>query len=207
MARRAVGGRCATWLCLWLALSSCALTAKSESTFPRYYSPEGLTAVTPATSGQPASDAAVVDLKLGRVTAASDLKDNIAFREGTHEVGYYDDLLWTERPDAYLGRALSRSLFGSRARHVLHGDAPMLEVKLLAFEEIRGAVPRVRVVTSFSLRDDRTIYFEETWSEERPLAPKAGGEEVAAALGAALEGMVNHIADRVQTKLGRVTAR
>src|SRR4051812_5919368 len=90
---------------LLFAFGGCALLSKSDVPTRRYFSPELLA---PATRGVARSNA---ELKLGRVTASPSISERIMFRESIHEVGYYDDRLWTERPEAYLHRALTRVLF------------------------------------------------------------------------------------------------
>lgn len=183
-------------------LEGCALTGKNDALSPRFFTPE--TTLSPPLK-PPADGASLVDLRLGRVTATSDLKENIAFRDGAHEVGYYDERLWTEKPDAYLLRALTRALFEQRAlRHVLSGVAPTLDVRLVAFEEIHTAPRRVRVQVALSLHDERVVRIEETLTVERPLSATAGPsspEEVAAAMGDALAEITSRIGDRVEKSL------
>jgi ABC-type uncharacterized transport system auxiliary subunit len=86
------------------------------------------------------------------------------------EVGFYDDSRWTERPEAYVARALDRALFGSgRLRHVLAGPAPVLDVRVLAFEEVRaqsGSSRRARVALAVLLHDDRTVLLEQRFTHE-----------------------------------------
>ena len=185
-----------------LALSGCALTGKSEALTVRFFTPEPLVGRFDASKRAPTQPS---ELRIGRISAAADLKENIAFRDGTHEVGYYDDRLWTERPDAFLGRALHRVLFEERGlRHVISGASPTLDVRLLSFEEIRAAPRRVRVQVSIVLHDERIVRVEETVTVERRLLAGAGpanAEELARVLGEALAALVGEIADRVEKGL------
>src|SRR5687768_10772490 len=91
-----------------LLCASCALTNKSESVFFRYYT---LDRVAPAAPVTPNASTHKLQLRLGRVSSASYLKDKIAFREAGNEIGFYDQLRWTEKPDTFLYRAMSRALF------------------------------------------------------------------------------------------------
>jgi cholesterol transport system auxiliary component len=186
-----------------LSLWACALTGKSEALAPRFYTPETIGA--PSAESPRAAPARPLELRIGRITAAADLKENMAFRDGTHEVGYYDERLWTERPDAYLARALGRALFDQRGlRHMISGAGPTLDVRLLAFEEIRIAPRRVRVRIAITLHDERAVLVEETLTMEHPLAAGAaapGADEVARVLGETLAAAVARVADRVETAL------
>jgi ABC-type uncharacterized transport system auxiliary subunit len=147
----------------------CAALSKSTPLEIRYFTPEAEPAE--AQISQPAAAGApTASLRLGRVVGGPELGEEIAWRESPMEVGFYDDSRWTERPEAYVARALDRALFGSgRLRHVLAGPAPVLDVRVLAFEEVRaqsGSSRRARVALAVLLHDDRTVLLEQRFTHE-----------------------------------------
>lgn len=189
-------------LLLWLPTlfaMGCALTNKSEAVTPRYYSPEkpGETAHTAA-----AASSTRPELRLGRVTHASYLDERIVYRDSEYELGYYEERRWTESPEQYLKRRLSRVLFEDRRIHrVVGGLAPMLETELVAFEEIRAPKRMARVRVIVRLHDQLSVRWEETMTVEQPIGEGDGAGPVVAALGTALRTTVDRIAERVETEL------
>jgi cholesterol transport system auxiliary component len=137
------------------ALGGCALTSKAEPLSTRFFD----AAHVRAGRAEPAPRA--YELRLGQVSSASHLDERIAYRLSSTEVGFYDDRRWTELPEAYLRRALEQELFQQRGlTRVITGVAPVLDVELVAFEELREKPTRVRVVLAFGLRDDRRAWME-----------------------------------------------
>lgn len=193
-----IGGQAA--LLALALLAGCALTNKATPTIPRYFTPE-----LPA-AAQPTAARAGVELQLGRVSASSHIRDKIIYRNSSYEVGFYDDLLWTERPDSYLRRALSQVLFEQeRLRSVVSGMAPVLDVELVNFEEVRGPEHKALVRFTLRLRDDHMVRLEQTVKVERPIAAVSKAQApaaIAAALGDALGSAVYEISSRVVTELG-----
>ena len=124
-------------LVLFLALAfdpSCALTERSKPLEVSFYTPERVRTES-ATSRPPTGPA----LRLGRVSSGVGLGERIAYRDGQYEVGYYDGRRWTERPEVYVRRALTRTLFeeGGLDR-ALSESAPTLDVEVTAsFEEVK----------------------------------------------------------------------
>jgi len=181
-----------------VALAGCALLGKSEPVVPRYFTPDY-----PA-AGPTASARSDLQLRLGRVEGWSHLRERMAVRHSAREVSYYEDRQWTERPEIYLRRALSRTLFEERGVVAsLSGRAVTLEVELIAFEEI-GPPHQARMQALLVLRDDRTGLLEETITVERPVASAGQGDEALAVVDAfsqALHDGVTRIADRVVWKL------
>jgi len=182
--------------------ASCALTSKGTALSPRYFSPE--TGSLPASSPAPAGES--LALRLGTVDAASHLEERMAYRVHASELGYEEERRWTERPDEYLRRALEQELFERRhLRRIVSGAGATLDVELLAFEELRGPTPRVRLALRFTLHDARQASLEKSLTVERALAPPsrdtAHAQLVASALGAALESAVSEVADDVSQKL------
>lgn len=180
----------------WLFCSSalgCALTSKSEPWTMRYFTPT-------SSGGESASDpeaasGSALQLRLGRISAGAHLRQAIAYRGAGGELGYYEDLRWTENPDVYLRRALARALFETRGvKRVVSGAAPTLDVELTAFEELRSKPPKVRVQAIVLLHDQRVARAERTVTVER--ANRSTDDAAAgttAALGEALEEAVDKI--------------
>ena len=182
---------------LLFAVAGCALLGKSEPQIPRYFTPE-YDGDAPAAAAR--SD---LQLRLGRVEGWSHLRERMAARPSERELVYSDDRRWTERPEIYLRRALSRALFEERGlTESLSGRALTLDVELIAFEELRTP-PRARLQARFVVRDERTALMEQTVTVDRPMA--AGAE--ADAFSQALHAGVTQIADRVVTKLTQQAAQ
>jgi cholesterol transport system auxiliary component len=188
--------------------NACALTSKGEAMSPRYFSPEAERAPSTksrASAAATPSNAAPLELRLGQIEAASYLEERIAYRLHQSELGYYDDRRWTEEPAAYLRRALAQELFGKREiRRVVSGAAPVLDVELTAFEEVRDPTPQVRLALNFTLRDEREATLERHLVIQRPLPTNADGDHtqaVAVALGQALSEAVSQVSDAVAEHL------
>jgi uncharacterized lipoprotein YmbA len=181
---------------------SCALTSKSEVFSPRYFSPEPISGARSAKLAEP------LELRLGQVSAASHLDERIAYRVGGAEMGFYEDQRWTENPEAYLRRALERDLFENRGlSRIVAGGAPILDIELTAFEELRGQPTRARVAVAFSLRDDRRSFAERTLELERPVRDRPGtdaAQSLAQTLTATLDEAVRQVGDEVVKNLQMV---
>jgi len=173
----------------------CALTSKADVVAPRYFSPESVrTTRSPKAAGS-------FELRLGQVSAASHLDERIAFRVGGAEMGFYDNQRWTENPEAYLRRALERDLFEERGlSRIIAGGAPILDIELTAFEELRGQPSKARVAVTFSLRDDRRSVVERTLDLQRPIVERAGADaaqRLAETLMNTLDEAVREVGDEV----------
>jgi cholesterol transport system auxiliary component len=194
--------------------AGCALTSKSDPMVPRYFSPDeargrertaGLSTV--EHEGEPRAP----ELRLGRITAASYLGERIVFRDSNYELGYYEERRWTERPEAYLRRAVARALFEDRGlRRVVSGASPALDIELSELAELRSP-PVVRVRATYVLYDERLVRRQATLTIERPI-PSAttasqSAETTARAMADAFGDAVNQIADRVATDLRRPDTR
>jgi len=146
-----------------------------------------------------------LQLRLGQVSAASHLDERIAYRVRGTEMGFYEDQRWTENPEAYLRRALERNLFEERGiSRVIAGGAPILDIELTAFEELRTQPPKARVIVTFSLRDDRRSVVERTLVLERPIVARSGTDEaqrLTETLSDTLEEAVRQVGDEVVEKL------
>ncbi len=175
----------------------CAFFTKSDPVVLRYFTPETL-AVTPDPSGV-AVAMRPFDLRLGRVNAASYVKDRIAFREKSFEVGYYEELRWTEKPEAYLRRALGRELFERQGvRQIISGPGPTLDVDLNVFEELRSPRHAARMQVTWVLHDDQHVQREQTFTVERPIAAgESGPDAIARAMAEAFDESVQAVVTRV----------
>jgi cholesterol transport system auxiliary component len=175
-------------------LPSCALLTKADPVVPRYFSPES-----PA-PGRTTPPPTTTSLRLGRIGGSAYLKERIVFRSSAHELAFYDDRRWTERPEVYLQRGLENTFFELRGVHrALTDRAPTLTADLVEFEEVRGTAPGVHLRVSFALHDERTVYDEGSVAVDRALAPgeaKTQPERAAAAFGEALHDAVTQIVDR-----------
>src|SRR3954464_15154107 len=182
-------------LMLVLCSTGCALLGKSDPQLSRYYTPEydAATRAVPARSD--------LQLRLGRVEAWSHLRERMAVRTSTRELTYREDRRWTERPEVYLRRALSRALFEERGVvESLSGRGSSLDVELIAFEEIEP-LHQARMQALLVLRDDRLSLLEETITVEQPVAKGDEGQAVADAFSLALQAGVTRIVDRVVATL------
>jgi cholesterol transport system auxiliary component len=197
-----------TWLGLAACslLTACALLSKAEPLVPRYFTPEnGSTASTAPRAPVRAPASETRQLRLGRVMGGSQLRERIMFRDSAHGLGYYEDRRWTERPEAYLRRALARTLFEERGLvRVVSGSAPTLEAELVAFEDILAPEHKARVQVIITLDGDRVGSLQETITVEQPVPGDAQADDADAmidALAIALGRCVAQIADRVMAKL------
>jgi cholesterol transport system auxiliary component len=156
----------------------CALTSKSEPLSPRYF-----TAELPRSSSSTARAPHGAELRLGRVTASGYLAERIVYRTEDQELGFYEDRRWTERPEAFLRRALTQSLYEQAGlRRVVSGAAPTLDIELTGFEEVRGAHPVARARATMSLSDGRVVLSQQTLTVDLPIAQDAKGVAVEAAV-------------------------
>ncbi len=185
---------------LALALEGCALFSKGDVPMRRYFSPDLQSVRTAAVRR------ANGELRLGRVTAGAAIAERIMFRATEHEVGFYDDRLWTEKPEAYLRRALSRVLFEEQGlQSVMRGAGPTLDVELLRFEEVLTPLHVGRVKVAFALSDERVVSLQQTLSFDRAIG-NSSPEALAQAMGEALREAVNEISGRVTADLALAAA-
>lgn len=188
---------------LWcLTLSGCALLSKGEVPMRRYFSPD-LVVDGPARSAPQSS----LELRLGRVTAGDSLDERMMLRTSAQEVSFYDDRLWTEKPETYLRRGLSRVLFEEGGlRSIVRGAGPTLDVELISFEEVKSEAHVGRVKVAFTLSDERVVSLQQTVGVDRPVVvanSEAEAAAVARAMGEALREVVDEITQRVMVELAR----
>lgn len=185
------------------ALQGCALFSKADVPMRRYFSP-ALKATRAAAAGPTGEGRA---LRLGRVTSGDSIGERIMFRASEHEVGFYDDWSWTEKPQEQLRRGLARVLFEEHGlRSVLGGAGPMLEVELLRFEEVRGPAHLGSVELTFTLSDERQVSLQQTVRVERSIPTVGRHDEasaVAEAMGQALRDAIDEVSARVLAQLAK----
>lgn len=185
--------------------AGCALTSKSSALPVRYFTPEAAGTrgrVVPATGpgGQ---------LRLGQVNAASYIRDKIVYRTTAHELGFHERWRWTEDAEAYVKRALARSLFQDHGLHqTVSGPGLTLEVDLDTFEDRRGARRAAHVELTWRLRDEKVVLVQRTVTVQRPIGhPNAvTGEDVAVALAGSLAEALDRIVVDVLAEMATVAA-
>jgi len=183
-----------------LALGSgCALLTKSEPVVPRYFSPES------ADPAGPRASATGLELRLGRVNSDAYIRDRIVHRDSDVELGYYDDRVWTDKPEAYVRRALARALFDDRGMtQLLSGVGPTLDVDIVAFEEVRKPAHVARIKLVYEIYDERVVRLSRSVVVERPIAPSkddAAAGEAVQAISLALAAAVDAVADSAALEL------
>jgi cholesterol transport system auxiliary component len=155
---------------LWsLALAGCALTRNAPPREVSYFSPEPAPAVVVSRIALAQPDAP--RLRLGRIERGDHLRYRIVRRWSDVELRLYERRRWTERPDEYVRRALLDGLFGSgRLAQDVTGSGPMLDVELIAFEEVLEPRHLGRVHLRYVLHDQRVVLARGEACAERPVA-------------------------------------
>jgi cholesterol transport system auxiliary component len=187
---------------LVLGAAGCALTSKADVVDIRYFSPEPATTRAGAASTPP--PASPLDLRLGRVSSGSNLRERIAYRDATYELGYYEDLRWTERPETFVRRRIGRALYEEHGLHrVFGGSAPTLDVEVIAFDDLRLPAGRAaRVQLKAILSDESGVLWEDTLTVDRPVqVAKPKIEDVVAAMASALDGASEEVTQKVEAAL------
>jgi hypothetical protein len=175
--------------CLAL-VTACALTSRSEPRQLRYFAPELPPSV--AFVGTPCAR-----IRIGRVVAGSGLRLAIERRVSPIELEPYETLRWTESPEVYTRRSVARALFARPLEQAVAGAVLVLDVEVTGFEEVaHGATRAGRVVLRYELRDERRVVARGETPVERP-ATSAMIDAVVVAIGAALAGSSDELADRI----------
>lgn len=187
---------------LCLVLASCALTSKSRPVDLRYFSADAALMSAPVRERAPLFGAPPPRVRMGRVTAGSHLSYRIVHRTSPVELGIYDDLRWTERPEDYVRRALGRELFEARPLvEAVSDGVPTLEVEVLAFEEVqRGLLRAGRVQLRYRIDGPDDVLASGVITVDRN-APGARFDDVVAAISTALAAASAQLADEVQRVL------
>lgn len=197
-----------TLWCLLPFIGACALTSKADPLEIRVFSPQ---VPVPAAASAASRDPAAPRLDLSRVSAAAHLRKKIVYRRSPLEIGTYETLRWAERPEEYAKRALTAELFHAHGFvRDLSGDAPALEVEVLAFEELRSnshgrgsdKAPGARVELGYVLHDGGVVLAEGNVRMEAH-ASSSDPEALTVAIANALESAVKRVAEEVREGLGR----
>jgi cholesterol transport system auxiliary component len=195
-------------LLMLVMCAGCSLLSKSEPTVVRYFTPEYSPPAPSVAAARNDGGARIplgpksAELRLGRVNAASYLRDKIVFRQLDHEIGYYEDFRWTERPEAYLRRALVHALFEEQGlRQSVSGPGLILEIELHAFDELRSPRRVARVSLTWLLRDERSVFAQDSVAVEHPLRESTDMASVARGLSQALSLAVARVVDAVLLEL------
>ena len=178
--------------------AGCALMSRGKSLDVRWY-----TAEQPRESLGVAEIQGGCPLRLGHLTSGTDLGTRIAFGDGVYQVGYYEDLRWTEHPGQYVQRALERALFESGIFwSAMTGPAPTLDVELLDFKEIKSPmVHAARVAVRVFVVSDAEQHFERTVVVSQPVAGDRFDDFVAA-MARALQETANEVASVTSAAAG-----
>ena len=205
LVRTALGGA------FYLFGAGCALTNKSAPVEFRYFTTEAV-ATTSRPNQEPSGIAGKhLEVRLGRINASSYLRDKIAYRDEGYELGYYEELRWTEKPEAYLRRAVARVLFEDRGlKELVNAPGATLDVDLAAFEELRSPRHVARVEVTYSLRDEQSVRIQRTITAEHAIPQvksDALPDAIAAAMSSALRDAVTTIADGTVTALSHEDPR
>ena len=123
-------------------------------------------------------------------------------RESAVELDTYETLRWTENPEDYVRRSLSRALFADgQLEEVVGGPAPTLDVEVVAFEEARRESRHIgRVQLGYQLHDERSVLASGVVTVERDVLGE-GIEPVVLAIGAAMEAATSELARTVVPQL------
>jgi len=180
------------------ALEGCALTSKATPIDIRTFTPERVELHQAALPATPP----VARLRMGTLTSSANLRYAIVHRDSAVEVSPYETLRWTENPEDYVRRSLSRALFeDSPLAEVVGGQAVTLDVEVIAFEEIRRDSRHLgRVQLGYQLHDDRTVLASGVVTIEREAASPAI-ESVVTAIGDAMNAATSKLAQDVVARL------
>jgi len=194
--------------------SGCALTSKADVVDIRYFSPEQvkphLTGGDASTTPAPPAPNDALEVRLGRVSSGSNLRERIAFRDAAYELGYYEAWRWTERPETFVRRELGRAFYEEHGlRRVFNGSAPTIDIEVIAFDDLRLETGRAaRVQLKAILSDDSGVLWEDTLTVDRPVTvAKPKIEDVVAAMAGALDAAADQVTLKVQSALVARRAR
>jgi cholesterol transport system auxiliary component len=184
-----------------LALGGCALTSKSEPLSPRYFelgfvAPEGRAQ---AAAGGP-------EVRLGKVSAASHVRERRVRKRGDVELSFEEEKRWTERPEAFLRRGLARVLYEEQGyRQALSGAPYVVDCELVRLEEIEenGVIRKVVVGVVVTIHDERRVLVGDTFVAEEPVAD-AEETTVVRAYAKAMRRALDHVAEDL-AKAARAT--
>jgi cholesterol transport system auxiliary component len=178
-----------------LLISGCALLSKGTPANVRYFTPEHApqaTAPSPATGMQ---------LRLGRVTAGTDLGERIMYGDGKYQVSFYETRRWTEPPEKYVRDTLEHTLFDEAGfLHAVEGQAPTLNIEILSFMEVRNGQSHLARVALRGVLSTNVELFAETFAVDQPVQGLLF-EDVVAAVSHALDLACRQVAARAANTL------
>ncbi len=188
------------WVLVVLATASASgCLFKSELPPPRYFRPGPALPPEAAPAPPPGQRR---PLRLREVTAADHLRERMVWATPSQEYGFYEQARWTEPPAAFVEEALGQALFqrGPFVR-ASGADAPVLDVHVLAFEEVTGPQAReareARVALHVLLTGlDGQALLERTFVGSAPIT-EGDPEAAAAAIGRAMDQAVTSAAQAV----------
>ncbi len=184
------------WCLLAAAAVLCAGCLFHDAPPPRYFVPPSTLSGAEDPPADPAPAARPVRLR--RVRAAGYLGEQIAWRGGDLGRGLYEQRRWTEFPSRYLERAMAEALDRTPGvRRVESGHVPTLDLELMSFDEVLAPTHEADVEVVAALRNaNQALVFQRAFSARRPIAD-AEPASAAAAMGAALDDVVQQIATQV----------
>lgn len=168
---------------------------------PRYFVPDSA-ALHAAADGAPAPVPThpAVPVRLAPVHGPPFLREAIAWRRSAVEYGRYEQRRWVDLPAAYVERAFAAALRG--APGIRLSDDPralVIDVDVLAFEEVLAPAHVASVAVAVSLRDGgRRHVLDRTFAADEPIA-SADPAAMAQAMGRALDDATGAAAAAVAT--------
>jgi ABC-type uncharacterized transport system auxiliary subunit len=181
--------RRALLLVLLFTCAGCALLGKGKPLALRYFDLEANEAY------QPSTQASSPRLRLGNVSAARHIDRRFVSRQSAHELSYHEEWRFTDQPDAFLRRTLTRNLFERAGlTRVVSGLAPTLEVELASFEELAGK-HKAHVSVLAIMHDDRVQLWQRRFEVDAPIGSGDAAEALAEALGKALAQVASQVTD------------
>jgi cholesterol transport system auxiliary component len=177
-------------------LAGCALTNKADAVDVHWFAP-----AQPERKVDVAQQSGLT-MRLGRIRSAAHLESEIVYRESDVKFGSYPFDRWTERPEDYVRRAVSTAIFDERGVvQAVGGSPPVLDLQVLAFEEVRrGDQKLARVTIDYALRNDKVVLLADVITVERP-ANGTDVDGVVVAMGGALSDASEKLGDAILKKL------
>ena len=191
---------------LALAASTAAGCVFSNSPPTRYFAPRS-TFLLPQ-EAQPPITAGERTVRVRRVRAAAYIGQAIVWRVSDVERGLYEQRRWTEFPTRYLDRAVVEAIDRMPDMQTVDtGLVPTLDLELVSFDEVVGPerAAEVSVVASFNAADQSPV-FDQLFTARQPIAD-TDPASTARAMGAALDDVVQQIADQVAASAPMVSRK
>jgi uncharacterized lipoprotein YmbA len=183
--------------------TGCALTSKGETLDVRYFAVEVAPPLREVRAEPAAAGAPALSVRVGRMSASAHLRKYLVYRPSAVELRMEMSRWWAEAPEDYLRRAVIDAMFVEHpVEQSLSGSSPTLDCELVAFEQVtEKKEPKARVAIRFALHDRVRVLSAGTFTVDRPLQEEDDPEELAKALGDALEEATDQVAARVIERL------